>query len=119
MGISKFHQDLGSWKVGIAGYKALQHNIANPKTTTSRKLGISLSASRGIDAIQIFKPTDSVNRLFLFQIRAIIRVILHQALNGKPKPENLRKFVADLFNCAQNPLLVPMVKNIYAQTNIS
>ncbi|EDV51373.1 uncharacterized protein LOC6543871 [Drosophila erecta] len=43
------------------------------------------------------------------EIRAIIRVILHQALNARPKPENLRKFVAELFNCGQNPLLVPMI----------
>ncbi|KAH8379941.1 hypothetical protein KR009_008123 [Drosophila setifemur] len=43
------------------------------------------------------------------EIRAIIRVILHQALNAKPSADNMRKFVADLINCSSNPLLVPMI----------
>ncbi|XP_022218257.1 uncharacterized protein LOC111071303 [Drosophila obscura] len=43
------------------------------------------------------------------EIRAIIRVILQQAINAKPHPENIRKFVADFFNCCRTPLLVPMV----------
>ncbi|XP_017089930.1 uncharacterized protein [Drosophila bipectinata] len=45
------------------------------------------------------------------EIRAIIRVILHQALNAKPQPKDIRKFVADFFNCCRTPLLVPMIND--------
>ncbi|XP_062128980.1 uncharacterized protein LOC133840868 [Drosophila sulfurigaster albostrigata] len=41
------------------------------------------------------------------EIRAIIRVIMHQVINAKP--ENIRQFIADFFNCCHTPLLVPMI----------
>ncbi|EDW29468.1 GL22846 [Drosophila persimilis] len=43
------------------------------------------------------------------EIRAIVRVILQQAINAKSQPENIRKFVAEFFNCCRTPLLVPMI----------
>ncbi|KAH8411176.1 hypothetical protein KR222_009644 [Zaprionus bogoriensis] len=41
------------------------------------------------------------------EIRAIIRVIMHQVINANPK--NVRKFIADFFNCRRTPLLVPLI----------
>ncbi|EDW79542.1 uncharacterized protein Dwil_GK20535 [Drosophila willistoni] len=43
------------------------------------------------------------------EIRAIIRVILREAVNIQPKGQDIRKFVANFVNCNQNPLLVPMI----------
>lgn len=41
------------------------------------------------------------------EIRAIIRVIMHQVINANP--ENVRQFIANFFNCCRTPLLVPMI----------
>ncbi|KAH8239054.1 hypothetical protein KR032_000298 [Drosophila birchii] len=43
------------------------------------------------------------------EIRAIIRVILHNAINEKPEPDNIPKFLAEFFNCQSNPLLVSLI----------
>ncbi|KAH8357630.1 uncharacterized protein LOC110178960 [Drosophila serrata] len=43
------------------------------------------------------------------EIRAIIRVILHNAINEKPESVNLRKFLGDFFNCERTRLLVPLI----------
>ncbi|XP_030373090.1 uncharacterized protein LOC115623051 [Scaptodrosophila lebanonensis] len=41
------------------------------------------------------------------EIRAIIRVILHQTLNANPS--DVRQFVGKFFNCGTTPLLVPLI----------
>ncbi|ALC44138.1 CG34012 [Drosophila busckii] len=41
------------------------------------------------------------------EIRAIIRVIMHQVINENP--DNVRQFIAHFFNCRRTPLLVPMI----------
>ncbi|EDV90305.1 GH23291 [Drosophila grimshawi] len=41
------------------------------------------------------------------EIRAIIRVIMHQVINANP--DNVRQFIADFFNCRRTPMLVQMI----------